>query len=63
MPVFGLSKGPDRKNDEVVPADPNDWELKRIVESQKQLFVRVRDEAHRFAISKYRARHRRALTT
>ena len=61
MPVFGLSKGPDRKNDEVVPADPNDWELKRIIESQKQLFVRVRDEAHRFAISKYRARHRKSL--
>ncbi len=61
MPVFGMAKGPDRKNDEVIPADPTDWELKRIVESQKQLFVRVRDEAHRFAISKYRLRHRKSL--
>ena len=61
MPVFGLAKGPDRKNDEVIPADPSDWELKRIVESQKRLFQQVRDEAHRFAISKYRMRHRKTL--
>lgn len=61
MPIFGIAKGVSRKNDEIVPAEANDWELKRLIESRKRLFQQVRDEAHRFAISKYRARHRKAL--
>jgi excinuclease ABC subunit C len=61
LPVFGIAKGPDRKNNEIIPADPGDWELKRLVLSQKELFIRVRDEAHRFAISKYRRRHRKSF--
>lgn len=61
MPMVGIAKGITRKNDEIIPANADDWELKRLIESQKQLFARVRDEAHRFAISKYRARHRASL--
>ncbi len=61
VPMIGIAKGITRKNDEIVPADPTDWELKRVVQAQKNLFIRVRDEAHRFAISKYRARHRKVL--
>jgi excinuclease ABC subunit C len=61
VPMVGIAKGITRKNDEIVPADPQDWELKRLIESQKRLFQRVRDEAHRFAISKYRRRHRLSM--
>jgi excinuclease ABC subunit C len=62
VPMVGIAKGITRKNDAIVPADPQDWELKRLIETQKRLFQQVRDEAHRFAISKYRLRHRKALT-
>jgi excinuclease ABC subunit C len=61
VPMVGIAKGITRKKDEIVPADPNDWELKRVVQGQKNLFIRVRDEAHRFAIAKYRKRHRNSL--
>ncbi len=61
VPLFGIAKGITRKNDEIVSADPSDWELKRLIETQKRLFQQVRDEAHRFAISKYRRRHRASL--
>jgi excinuclease ABC subunit C len=61
VPMVGIAKGITRKKDEIVPADPNDWELKRVVQGQKNLFIRVRDEAHRFAISRYRKRHQKSL--
>jgi excinuclease ABC subunit C len=62
VPLVGIAKGITRKNDEVVPGDSQDWELKRLIETQKRLFQQVRDEAHRFAIAKYRKRHRSSLT-
>ena len=61
VPIVGIAKGITRRNDAIIPADPTDWELKRLIESQKRLFQQVRDEAHRFAISKYRRRHRLSL--
>jgi len=61
VPMIGIAKGITRKKDDIIPADPQDWELKRLIETQKALFQRVRDEAHRFAIKKYRSRHRKAL--
>ncbi len=61
VPLVGIAKGITRKKDEIIPGDPQDWELKRLIETQKRLFQQVRDEAHRFAIARYRKRHRRAL--
>lgn len=43
IPIVGIAKGPDRKRDEVVGTIPKGVE--------KTTLVRVRDEAHRFAIA------------
>lgn len=48
VPVVGLAKGPDRKQD-VLVYDHADTALASIVHAQKSLFQKVRDEAHRFA--------------
>jgi excinuclease ABC subunit C len=61
VPLVGIAKGVTRKNDEIVPGDAQDWELKRLIETQKRLFQQVRDEAHRFAITRYRKKHRKSL--
>lgn len=44
--VLGLAKGPQRKNNDVIGILPKDLDLKTL--------VRVRDEAHRFAVSYHR---------
>ena len=49
IPVIGIAKGFDRKQDRLV-YDKSNLELKRVAENEKELFQRVRDEAHRFAI-------------
>lgn len=53
IPVVGLAKGPDRKKDELV-CDHNNLEICKICELHKDLLVKVRDEAHRFAITYHR---------
>ncbi len=53
IPVIGLAKGLSRKNDRLV-FDKTDLELQRAAETFKDIFIRVRDEAHRFAITYHR---------
>lgn len=53
IPLVGIAKGPDRKQDELV-YDKSDYELSRLVRAFKPLLQRCRDEAHRFAVSWHR---------
>lgn len=50
LPLVGIAKGPERKRNDFfyknLAVSQRDW-----VEKNKNLFIRVRDEAHRFAIS------------
>ncbi|MEK7555061.1 MAG: UvrB/UvrC motif-containing protein [Patescibacteria group bacterium] len=50
IPIVGIAKGPERKKNEFFGAIPRGI--------QEKTLIRVRDEAHRFAISYYRALHR-----
>lgn len=61
IPVVGLAKGPDRKKDELV-CDHNNLEICKVCERHKDLLVKVRDEAHRFAIKYHRQVRGRGLT-
>lgn len=47
-PIVGIAKGFDRKQDRLV-YDESNVELKRVVDSFKDVLAQVRDEAHRFA--------------
>ncbi len=52
--VVGIAKGPDRKKNElIVPS--------KSFKIDPKLLIRIRDEAHRFAIQYYRLRHRKSL--
>ncbi len=53
VPLVGLAKGFDRKQDRLV-YDRRDVELARIATAGKEVFQKVRDEAHRFAVSYHR---------
>lgn len=53
IPVVGIAKGPDRDKEEII-ADTD-------MGVDKKLLLRIRDEAHRFAINYYRLRHRKSL--
>lgn len=55
IPLIGLAKGFDRKQDELV-YDKGDIELGRLITAFKPLLQRVRDEAHRFAVGYHRKR-------
>jgi excinuclease ABC subunit C len=46
IPVVGIAKGPERKKNEFIGAVPK-W-------ADEKTLIRVRDEAHRFAISYHR---------
>lgn len=53
IPVVGIAKGPNRDKDELIGAEN--------LSINKNLLLRVRDEAHRFAIEYYRLRHRKNI--
>ena len=53
LPVIGLAKGPERKRNDLV-CSPTNLELCHLCEQYKELLVKVRDEAHRFAITYHR---------
>lgn len=46
IPVIGIAKGKKRNKDELIYSENNRW-----VEQEKSLLIKVRDEAHRFAIN------------
>lgn len=58
VPIVGLAKGPDRKQDELV-YDHNNHELARLVIAFKSILQLARDEAHRFAVGFHRQRRSR----
>jgi excinuclease ABC subunit C len=53
IPIVGLAKGPDRKQDRMVYNCSN-RDLAAIVLRGKDLFQRARDESHRFAVKYHR---------
>ncbi len=53
IPIVGIAKGSNRKQDRLV-FDRGDEELLRVAVRGKELFQRARDEAHRFAIQYHR---------
>ena len=57
IPLVGIAKGFDRKQDRPI-FDKDNLELGRVVENYKDLLLRVRDEAHRFAVAYHRKRMR-----
>lgn len=53
VPVIGIAKGFDRKQDRLV-FDREDLELARVAAAGKEVFQKARDEAHRFAVKYHR---------
>jgi excinuclease ABC subunit C len=53
IPVIGIAKGPKRDRNDVITPEG--------VEIDKKLLVKIRDEAHRFAIEYYRKLHQKSL--
>ncbi len=60
IPILGIAKGFDRKQDRLI-ADPKNPELIRIAELHKDILLKVRDEAHRFAIGYHKTLRRKKL--
>ncbi len=59
VPIIGIAKGIDRKQDRLV-FDRADVEVARIAERGKEIFLRARDEAHRFAVAYHRTLRKNA---
>ena len=53
VPVVGLAKGFDRKQDQLI-FDRQNLELARVVVRGKETFQKARNEAHRFAVKYHR---------
>lgn len=57
IPVIGIAKGPERKRNDIVLGDKSS-EVIAWVAGHKNLLIRVRDEAHRFAITFNRSKRK-----
>ena len=53
IPIVGIAKGVNRDKNELIGAENLSFD--------KKLLLRVRDEAHRFALEYYRLRHRKSI--
>ena len=53
IPVVGIAKGPKRDRNDIIAPDG--------IELDKKMLIKLRDEAHRFAIDYYRTLHRKSL--
>lgn len=51
VPVVGIAKGPERKRNDFIFGDTKTRDVIRWVSENQRLLIKVRDEAHRFAIS------------
>lgn len=60
IPIIGIAKGFDRKQDRLV-FDRTNKDLARAAVRGKEIFQRVRDEAHRFAITFHRKKRSEAF--
>ncbi len=50
IPIVGIAKGPERKRNDFILGN-KDSEFVKWVDQHRELLIRVRDEAHRFAIT------------
>ena len=57
--IIGIAKGPDRKQDRLI-YDRTDEDLLKVAQRGKELFQKVRDEAHRFAVSYHKQLRRKS---
>ncbi len=57
IPIVGIAKGPERKKNEFILGEKKAAFI-RFVKEHESLFIQVRDEAHRFAITFQRQRRR-----
>lgn len=57
--IIGIAKGPDRKQDRLI-YDRTDQELLLVAQRGKETFQKVRDEAHRFAVSYHKQLRRKS---
>ncbi len=60
VPIIGIAKGYDRKQD-VLIFDRDNVDLQRVAKRGKEVFQKVRDEAHRFAVKYHRTLRGRAF--
>ncbi|MDD3919009.1 MAG: GIY-YIG nuclease family protein [Candidatus Pacebacteria bacterium] len=49
--VLGIAKGKDRNKDEFIYSSLKDKQMINFIENNKNVFINLRDEAHRFAIN------------
>lgn len=57
IPVVGIAKGAERKRNDIILGEPS-IEIARLAQAYQSLLIRVRDEAHRFAITFQRSKRR-----